>query len=136
MEARGGIGGADTRTRKANMREERGHIQGKQVISDALDLWGNIIGDTRVVEGGKMYLRGSVIGNLTVEDGGRVHIFGHVTGHLTIQEGAKVIVSGVVGKDVTNNGGRLYIEGCAKVLGKLRRKAGETSVDSKAQVKE
>lgn len=118
------------------MREERGHLSGKQVISDSLDLWGNIVGDTRIIDGGKMYLRGSIIGNLKVEDGGRVHIFGHVTGHLIVEEGAKVIVSGIVGRDVTNNGGRLYIQGSARLLGKLRRKAGETSVDSKAQVKE
>jgi hypothetical protein len=118
------------------MREERGHIQGKQIISDSVDLLGTIIGDTRVIEGGKMYVRGSVIGNLTVEDGGRVHIYGHVTGELLIEDGAKVIVSGVVGRDVTNNGGRLYIEACANILGKLRRKAGETSIDRKAKVRE
>lgn len=118
------------------MREERGNIQGAQVINDAVDLWGNIVGDTRIVDGGKMYLRGSIIGNLTVEDGGRIHIYGSVTGELIVEEGAKVIVSGVVGRDITNRGGRLYIERNAKILGKLRRKAGETTVDRKAQVRE
>jgi hypothetical protein len=118
------------------MREERGNIPGKQIISDPVDLWGNIIGDTRVILGGKMYIRGSVIGNLTVEDGGRVHIYGNVTGDLVVQQGAKVILSGVVGRDAINRGGRLYVEGCARILGKLRRKSGETNVDRKAKVRE
>lgn len=119
-----------------DMHEERGQLLGDQVIARALDLFGTIAGDVQVVDGGKVYLRGAIYGNLTVADGGRVHIFGQVTGDLTVEKGAKVIHSGVVGGDAINLGGRLFIENSAKVMGKLRRKEGETTVEPKAQVRE
>ena len=56
------------------MREERGQINGNQVISEPLDLWGIISGNVTVVEGGKLYVRGAIYGDLRVSPGGRVHI--------------------------------------------------------------
>lgn len=118
------------------MREERGKLVGNQVINEAIDLWGSILGNVTVLDGGKVYVRGAIYGNLNVDRGGRVHIYGNITGNLTVEKGAKVIHSGVVGGDAINNGGRLYIDGMAKVLGKLKQNAGETQVDSKAQIEE
>ena len=40
--------------------------------------------------------------------------------------GAKVIHSGVVGGDALNDGGRLYIESMARILGDLDTIGGET----------
>ncbi len=51
-----------------------------------------------------------------------------------MSEGAKVIVSGVIGGDCLNQGGRLYIDESARIMGKVRTRKGETKVDSKAQV--
>ena len=116
------------------MREERGQIAGNQIIAEAFTLWGSIAGDIVVIDGGKMYARGAIYGKLSVEEGGRVHIFGNVSGDLVVSEGAKVIVSGIVGGDCTNNGGRLYIDETARVLGRVKMKKGETKIDSKAQV--
>lgn len=118
------------------MREERGHITGDVVVAEPMDLWGSIVGKLTVLAGGKVYVRGNVCGDLHVDDGGRVHIYGNVTGNLILEEGAKVIHSGMVGGDAVNNGGRLYIEAFAKVLGKVKRKAGETNIDPKAQIRE
>lgn len=118
------------------MREERGQLTGNQVIDEAVDLWGNIVGNVSVVDGGKIYVRGNIYGDMTVYDGGRVHIFGNVTGNLTIKDGAKVIHSGVVGGNITNNGGRLFVDVNAKVLGKLRTKSGETNIDPHSEVEE
>jgi cytoskeletal protein CcmA (bactofilin family) len=121
---------------EVTMREERGQIQGDQVIAEAIDLWGSILGDVTVVEGGKMYVRGAIYGNLTVADGGRVHIYGNVTGNLLVKEGAKVIHSGVIGGEAVNRGGRLFVEDCARIIGKLRTKSGQTSVEPGAQVRQ
>jgi carbonic anhydrase/acetyltransferase-like protein (isoleucine patch superfamily) len=73
-------------------------------------------------------VRGAIYGNLHVEYGGRVHIFGNVSGNLAIQDGAKVIHSGVLGGDVSNIGGRLYVENNATVGGKVRTKGKGTTV--------
>ena len=95
-------------------------------VFEPFTLWGSIGGDVTVIQGGKFYVRGAIYGNLTVEYGGRVHIFGNVTGNLTVMRGAKVIHSGVVGGDALNDGGRLYIESMAKILGSLNTIGGET----------
>jgi hypothetical protein len=118
------------------MREERGTLNGNQVITEAVDLWGVISGNCMVVDGGKVYVRGAIYGDLKVAHGGRVHIYGNVSGHLTVLEGAKVIHSGVLGGDAINEGGRLFIDGSARVLGKVRTITGETNVDPKAQISE
>jgi len=115
------------------MREERGQLEGDRMVYEHVDLWGTVLGNVLVVDEGKLYVRGAIYGNLTVDKGGRAHIYGNVTGELIVKEGAKVILSGNV-TDVTNRGGRLYIESTAKVLGKLRTKTGETVVDPKAFV--
>jgi cytoskeletal protein CcmA (bactofilin family) len=115
------------------MREERGTLTGKQVIDEPLDLWGTIVGDVRVLFGGKVYVRGAIYGNLTVEDGGRVHLFGNVSGNLTVEKGAKVIASGIIGGDVVNDGGRLFLDNFCNILGHLRRLDGETKIAPKAQ---
>jgi cytoskeletal protein CcmA (bactofilin family) len=118
------------------MREERGQIAGDQIVSEPLELTGSFAGKVTVIDGGKMYLRGAVYGDLIVEEGGRVHVYGHISGSLIVEEGAKVIVSGVVGRDVINNGGRVFLDEMARVMGRLRRRAGETTIDPKARFSE
>ena len=118
------------------MREERGTLNGNQVISEPVDLWGTISGDVTVVDGGKVYIRGAIYGTLRVAHGGRVHIYGNVSGDLVVLEGAKVIHSGVLGGDAINDGGRMFIDAAARVLGKVRTNTGETNVDPKAQISE
>lgn len=112
------------------MREERGQVPGNIVVYEPYELWGSVGGDVKVIKGGKFYLRGTIYGNLLVEFGGRVHIFGNVIGNLTVEAGAKVIHSGVIGGDAINTGGRLYIEGAAKVRGKVKTSKGaDTTIE-------
>ena len=114
------------------MREERGQLTGDLVISEPYTLWGKIAGNITVVDGGKLYVRGSVFGDLTVEAGGRVHVLGNVKGRLIVMPKAKVIVGGVIGHDVINRGGRVYIEHTAKIIGKVKTKLdGETTFETK-----
>jgi hypothetical protein len=112
-----------------SMREERGTLAGDVIVFEPFNLWGSIGGNVRVIEGGKFYVRGTVYGNVTVEYGGRMHIFGSVAGDLVVERGAKVIHSGSVGGSATNEGGRLYIEPIAKILGDLITTSGETKDD-------
>src|SRR5678816_2110170 len=114
------------------MREERGELTGDVIVYEPFTLWGSVGGNVRVIQGGKFYVRGAIYGNLTVEYGGRVHIFGNVTGNLTVERGAKVIHSGVVGGNVLNDGGRLYVESMAKILGSLNSIGGDTKDDRPA----
>jgi cytoskeletal protein CcmA (bactofilin family) len=116
------------------MREERGQIPGDVVVYEPFTLWGSIGGNVSVIDGGKLYVRGAIYGNLTVETGGRAHILGTLSGNLTVHDGAKVIVSGLLGGDAHNEGGRLYVERTAKVMGKLKTKSGETRVDPNVQL--
>ena len=116
------------------MREERGRVAGDVVVYEPYTLWGSVGGNVKVIQGGKFYLRGAVYGNLDVEYGGRVHIFGNVTGNLTVHRGAKVIHSGTLAGDATNEGGRLFIESIAKVMGAVKTKSGETKDDRPAQM--
>jgi cytoskeletal protein CcmA (bactofilin family) len=116
------------------MREERGKLSGKQIVSEPLDMWGTVVGDVIVVAGGRLYVRGAIYGKLTIAPGGRCHVFGNISGSLTVETDAKVILSGTVGGDAINNGGRLYIDAGAKVIGKVRYNDGETKIDSKAKV--
>jgi hypothetical protein len=117
------------------MREERGHLKGNQVIGESYTLWGSVAGDVTVVKGSKFYMRGTVYGDLTVLHGGRVHVFGNVTGMLIVKDGAKVILSGTIGQDCINEGGRLYLDAAAHVMGKLiRSEDGETEVDRHAVI--
>jgi cytoskeletal protein CcmA (bactofilin family) len=113
------------------MREERGKLIGDVVIDELYTLWGMIVGNVRVVEEGKLYLRGSIYGDLTVEYGGRVHIFGNVQGKLTARRGAKVIHGGVVGGDIINEGGRIFVELAAKTMGKIKTKKGTTTLEER-----
>jgi cytoskeletal protein CcmA (bactofilin family) len=113
------------------MREERGHLRGDVVIDEAYTLWGTIAGDVTAVQGSKFYLRGMIYGSLTVLHGGRVHVYGNVTGDLTVKDGAKVIHSGVLGGNARNEGGRLYIDKIAKVLGNIKTEDdGQTTIES------
>ncbi|MDB5290543.1 MAG: hypothetical protein JWL69_1784 [Phycisphaerales bacterium] len=116
------------------MREERGNLAGDLAINEPMTLWGSIAGDVTAGKGSKFYCRGTIYGNLTVEPGGRVHIFGNITGNLVIKEKTKVIVSGVLGSDVTNLGGRLYIDATAQVMGKVRTQSGETTIEPQARI--
>jgi cytoskeletal protein CcmA (bactofilin family) len=108
------------------MREERGQVSGDVLVYEPYTLWGSIGGNVRVIERGKFYLRGAVYGDIVVEYGGRMHIFGRVTGGLKVLRGAKVIHSGVIGGNVTNDGGRLYVDPGATIQGKIRTSKGET----------
>lgn len=109
------------------MREERGTLAGDVIVYEPFDLWGSIGGDVKVIEGGKFYVRGAIYGNLLVEFGGRVHIYGNVTGDITVLKGAKLIHSGVCVGDMINDGGRIFIDATAKVMGKVKTKKGETT---------
>jgi predicted acyltransferase (DUF342 family) len=113
------------------MREERGKLSGDHTISELYTLWGMIVGTVSVVEHGKLYLRGSIYGNLDVQSGGRVHIFGNLQGNLIVHKGAKVIHSGVIGGDITNRGGRIFIDLAAKTMGKVKTKSGKTEFEQK-----
>ena len=114
------------------MREERGKLLGDLTISEPYTLWGTIAGNVTAVKGAKLYIRGSIYGDLIVEYGGRVHIYGNITGNLIVADGAKVIHSGVLGGDAINNGGRLFVDAGAKIVGKIKTRAGgETKLDSK-----
>jgi predicted acyltransferase (DUF342 family) len=112
-------------------KQERGNLQGDQIIGEKYELWGKITGDVRIVDGGKFYLRGAIYGDLIVEFGGRVHIYGHVSGDLMVHRGAKVIHSGLISGKATNDGGRLYIDKDGVVTGKVKTLRGETEVDTK-----
>jgi cytoskeletal protein CcmA (bactofilin family) len=111
------------------MREERGQLGGDMLVNEVFTLWGSIGGDVTVVEGGKFYVRGSIYGNVFVAKGGRAHILGQIQGNLVIHRRAKVILSGVVGGDITNLGGRLFINSTSKVLGKWKIDQGETEFE-------
>jgi cytoskeletal protein CcmA (bactofilin family) len=113
------------------MRDERGQLKHDLVVYEEYTLWGSVVGNVKVIKGGKFYLRGAIYGNLRVEPGGRVHIFGNVSGDLTLVKHTKVIVSGTIGGDAVNRGGRLYIDTSAKLLGKLKTKSGETTQEQR-----
>ena len=81
----------------------------------------------------KFYMR-AIYGNLNVFRGGRVHVFGNVSGNLTLVEKTKVIHSGTLGGDALNQGGRLYIDATAKVLGKVKTLEGETTIEPQARI--
>jgi cytoskeletal protein CcmA (bactofilin family) len=116
------------------VREERGQIAGDVIVYEPFTLWGSIGGDVKVIERGKLYVRGAVYGNIVVEYGGRMHIFGRVTGTLTVHRGAKVIHSGVLGGDLVNLGGRVYIDHVSKIMGKVKTEKGETMVQTAPRV--
>ena len=116
------------------MREERGHLAGDVQINEPYTLWGSIAGDVNVGKGAKFYMRGAIYGNLNVLSGGRVHVFGNVSGNLTLVAKSKVIHSGTLGGDAVNQGGRLYIDATAKVLGKVKTLEGETTIEPQARI--
>jgi hypothetical protein len=108
------------------MREERGQLAGDVIVYEPWNLWGSVGGKVTVVQNGKLYVRGAIYGDLVVEYGGRVHVFGNVSGNLIVERGAKVIHSGAIGGDAINQGGRLFIDPTATVIGKVKTIAGET----------
>ena len=110
------------------MREERGNIAGDVVVSEEFTLWGAILGNVKVTNEGKLYIRGSVYGNLTVDRGGRVHIFGQVSGDVRLEKYSKTINSGLVGGDLINEGGRYFGDLGSRVLGKIKKHKGETNL--------
>jgi predicted acyltransferase (DUF342 family) len=112
------------------MREERGKLTGDLTINEPYTLWGMIVGNVTVIEGGKLYVRGSIYGDLIAEAGARIHIFGNVQGKVVVHPDTKVIHSGIIGGDVINRGGRILIERASKVLGKVKTKDGTTTLES------
>lgn len=115
------------------MREERGNLAGNVTIKDEYTLWGSIAGTVVALAGSKFYLRGVIYGNLESEVGGRVHILGNVSGDVIVKPKSKLVISGTVGGDVINLGGRLYINACATVLGKVKTQAGDTKIEPHAK---
>ena len=113
------------------MREERGHVAGNLTVNEPYELWGKIGGDCRVGDGGKMYDRGTIYGDLIVEYGGRVHVLGTGMGNCTLFRGAKLVVSGTIQGNAVNEGGRLFINASATILGKVMTKKGETHEEPK-----
>lgn len=111
------------------MREERGQIAGDFTVAEPLELTGSVGGNVFVVDGGKFYLRGAIYGNLIVERGGRVHIYGQVKGDVTLMEKTKLIHSGVIGGNLVNDGGRLFVDRASKVGGKVKTHSGETKFE-------
>ena len=110
------------------MREERGQLSGDVTVDEPFNLWGSIAGNVSVVKGAKFYVRGAIHGNLTVEEGGRCHIYGQVIGDLYVMEGAKVIHSGMLRGNAINNGGRLYVDKHARVIGRVTTNQGDTFI--------
>jgi predicted acyltransferase (DUF342 family) len=110
------------------MREERGTVSGDIVVYEEYTLWGSIVGNVRVVDGAKFYVRGLIHGNVDVEAGGRMHIFGRVSGKVKLARGTKVIHSGVIGGDVINDGGRFFMDPGAVVDGRVKTHSGETKM--------
>ncbi|MDP9173137.1 MAG: hypothetical protein M3O30_04625 [Planctomycetota bacterium] len=116
------------------MREERGKLTGDVSVNELYTLWGMIVGTVTVIQGGKFYLRGSIYGDLVAAPGARIHIFGNVQGKLTVHPDAKVVHSGVIGGDVINRGGRIFIEHTSKIMGKVKTKDGKTTVETPAKL--
>jgi cytoskeletal protein CcmA (bactofilin family) len=83
----------------AGMRSEQKQIEGDVVLSDELQLYGQ------------------VTGSVTVEDGGVLHVFGMVGKSVTVKAGGTATVHGMVSGDVRNEGGGLHIRGM--VLGRV-----------------
>src|SRR5450432_1518563 len=110
------------------MREERGKLAGDVVVYEEYTLWGSVGGNIHIIKGGKLYLRGTVYGNLLADAGARVHIFGNVAGDVTVMEKAKLVHSGVIGGNLTNEGGRVYVENMSRVMGKVKTKSGDTQI--------
>jgi hypothetical protein len=108
------------------MREERGTISGDLLVYEEYTLWGTVVGNVKVVDGGKFYLRGAIYGNVQVDPGGRMHIFGRISGSVKVFRGTKVIHSGMIGGDVVNDGGRFFTDSEGKIMGKVKTLAGET----------
>ena len=119
------------------MREERGRVYGDATIAEPYTLWGVIMGDLRVLDGGKVYVRGNIGGDLIVDFGGRVHVFGHVAGNLLLFRGSKVILSGVVAGFASNDNGRLFLDKHGRVLGKIKTKGkhAETQIEDDYGIK-
>jgi len=111
------------------MREERGQILGDVTWAEKVEFWGSISGTLTVADGGKVYMRGVIYGDLVVQDGGRVHVYGNVGSDLIVHEGAKVIHGGTVTGNLINQGGRLFVEQVAKVLGRVKARKGETKFE-------
>jgi hypothetical protein len=111
------------------MRQERGHLPGGVVINEAVELLGSVGGNVTVADGGKLYLRGTIYGDLIIERGARVHIFGQIQGSVMVNKHSKVVHSGVIGGDLVNDGGRLFVEKISKIGGKLKTHSGRTKVE-------
>ncbi|HWE04501.1 MAG TPA: polymer-forming cytoskeletal protein [Tepidisphaeraceae bacterium] len=116
------------------MREERGSLAGNITINEPYTLWGSVAGTVTCLNGSKFYMRGAIYGDLEVEAGGRVHVLGNISGNVVVKPKTKVILGGTVGGDVTNLGGRLYIEATAQILGKVKtHTGGETKIEPHAR---
>jgi hypothetical protein len=82
---------------------------GPTIIDDAVTI-DNITGDVRVICGGDLRLTGSLSGTMEVEAGGKAVLIGTVRVHLL------------------NNGGEVWLNPGARVLGKVESIAGDLHV--------
>ena len=119
------------------MREERGSLAGDITIKEPYTLWGTVAGKVTCLNGSKFYMRGAIYGDLEVQPGGRVHVLGNISGNVMVGSKTKVILGGTVGGDVTNLGGRLYVEATAQIMGKVKTKVGaQTTIEPRARATE
>ncbi|HZK80533.1 MAG TPA: polymer-forming cytoskeletal protein [Humisphaera sp.] len=119
------------------MREERGSLAGDIIIKEPYTLWGTVAGKVTCMNGSKFYMRGAIYGDLEVQPGGRVHVLGNISGNVMVGSKTKVILGGTVGGDVTNLGGRLYVEATAQIMGKVKTHVGaQTTIEPHARATE
>src|ERR1700733_8922198 len=101
------------------MRKERNKIVGDQTINELYTLWGMIVGNVTVVEGGKLYLRGSIFGSLSIAPGGRAYFFGWVRGAVAAEKKARLLDRGSVVGHLISRGGRIHFDLAPKTGGKV-----------------
>lgn len=89
------------------MRTDRGTLEGDQIVSDVLTVFGMVAGD------------------VTVAPGGYLVLFGLIAGHLRIQPHGRANISGTVAKSVTNDG-TLRVAG---IIQESLDGAGETLIE-------
>ncbi|MGH3008984.1 MAG: hypothetical protein ACRDLM_06200 [Gaiellaceae bacterium] len=91
------------------MRASHDKLEGDQTIADTLRLYGTIVGDASVVDGGVLELFGTITGSVRVLVGGRADVCGTVGGSLLNEGTARV--EGVVSGEVAGAGATEVVPG-------------------------